>query len=67
MRIWKLEAQINQHIQVNICKENMDNFYRRVNVSGSALVEHLIKNQQYAQSYSLDMFSLLSRANSDYY
>lgn len=56
---WK---HINQQVAANICKEYVDNLHMCINISGSAMVEYLIKSQQCAMSHNLDLFSVLSKA-----
>lgn len=51
-----LEIWINQHVPANIHKRKVE---RWVNASSSVIAEYLIKNQQCAQSYTLDIFSVL--------
>lgn len=62
-----LAARINQHVTANICKRNVDNLHRCVNILGSATAKHLLKSQQCAWFCILHMFLVLSRVNPDYH
>lgn len=48
----RLEAAINQHVPANICRWKVDNLHRCVNIAG-------------LQSYSPQIFSELSKADTD--
>lgn len=62
----RLEAVITQHVRANIHKEKVDNLYRCVDVTDSAIDGYMNKNQQCAPIYSPNMIEMLSRAYSDY-
>lgn len=58
---------MSTNITANICKGKVDNLHMCINVTGSLIAEHLIKSEQCACSYSPGIFSVLSRANSEYH
>ena len=62
----RLDARIKQYVPTKIRQENyfadhINNTYR------SAIAEHLINNGECASTYSLDLFTILSRSHSDFH
>ena len=58
----RLDSRIKQHIPTKIRQENY--FADRIN--NTHIAEHLINNRNCASSYSADLFTILSKSQSNY-